>query len=48
MTNGKRESARALLAGGMPPREVARNLGVSAPTLYRWLPAGARDAGNPT
>ena len=27
MTNGKRESARALLAGGMSSREVARNLG---------------------
>ena len=24
----------------MPPQEVARNLGVSAPTRYRWLPAG--------
>ena len=43
MTNGKRESARALLDGGMPPREVARNLGDSAPTLYRWLPAGERE-----
>jgi DNA invertase Pin-like site-specific DNA recombinase len=43
MTNGKRESARARLDGGMPPREVARNLGDSAPTLYRWLPAGERE-----
>lgn len=48
MTPSKVELARALLAGGMPPREVAHHLGVSAPTLYRWLPAGARDAGNPT
>lgn len=39
MTDGKIESARKLLASGMPPREVARNLGVSVPTLYRWLPA---------
>lgn len=44
MTNGKRESARALLAGGMPLREVARNLEDSAPTLYRWLSAGARES----
>jgi transposase len=43
MTNGQRESARALLAGGMPPREGAHHLGVSAPTLYRWLPAGERE-----
>jgi DNA invertase Pin-like site-specific DNA recombinase len=43
MTPGKLESARALLAGGMPPKEVAHNLGVSVPTLYRWLPAGARE-----
>jgi Helix-turn-helix domain of resolvase len=33
------ESARQLLAGGMPPRDVARNLAVSVPTLYRWLPS---------
>jgi len=39
MTRGKMESARQLLAGGMPPRDVARNLAVSVPTLYRWLPA---------
>jgi len=40
MTEGKIESARQLIASGMPPREVARNLGVSVPTLYRWVPAG--------
>ena len=39
MTASKIESARKLLASGMPPREVAQNLGVSVPTLYRWLPA---------
>lgn len=43
MTEGKVESARQLLAGGMPPGEVAQNLGVSVPTLYRWLPASARE-----
>ncbi|ODT77824.1 MAG: DNA invertase [Nitrosomonadales bacterium SCN 54-20] len=39
MTDSKIESARKLLASGVPPRDVARNLGVSIPTLYRWLPA---------
>jgi DNA invertase Pin-like site-specific DNA recombinase len=42
MTTGKIESARQLLAGGMPPRDLARNLAVSVPTLYRWLPAASR------
>ena len=42
MTEGKVASARQLLAGGMPPREVAQNLGVSVPTLYRWVPASKR------
>jgi predicted site-specific integrase-resolvase len=23
----------------VPPREVAKNLGVSIPMLYRWIPA---------
>lgn len=43
MTGGKLESARQLLGSGMPPGEVAQNLGVSVPTLYRWLPASARE-----
>jgi DNA invertase Pin-like site-specific DNA recombinase len=42
MTPGKVESARSLLKGGMAPRDVAHNLGVSVPTLYRWLPAASR------
>ena len=42
MTPGKVESARKLLGGGMPPRDVARNLGVSVPTLDRWVPASSR------
>ena len=41
MTGGKIESARQLLASGVPPRDVARSLGVSVPTLYRWVPASA-------
>ncbi len=39
MTSSKIESARKLLASGIPPRDVAKDLGVSVPTLYRWLPA---------
>jgi DNA invertase Pin-like site-specific DNA recombinase len=39
MTDSKIESAKKLLANGVPPRDVAKNLGVSVPTLYRWIPA---------
>jgi DNA invertase Pin-like site-specific DNA recombinase len=42
MTPGKVESARKLLKDGMAPRDVAQNLGVSIPTLYRWVPATTR------
>ncbi|MGA0586501.1 recombinase family protein [Dyella sp. KRB-257] len=41
MTESKIRSARKLLAEGIPPRDVARNLGVSVPTLYRWIPASS-------
>ena len=43
MTPSKIESAKQLLGGGMSPREVAQNLGVSIPTLYRWVPASSRE-----
>ena len=39
MTESKIESAKKLLASGVPPKDVAKNLGVSVPTLYRWIPA---------
>jgi DNA invertase Pin-like site-specific DNA recombinase len=39
MTDSKIESAKKLLANGVPPRDVAKNLDVSVPTLYRWIPA---------
>ncbi len=39
MTENKVKAARKLLASGVPARDVASNLGVSVPTLYRWLPA---------
>jgi DNA invertase Pin-like site-specific DNA recombinase len=42
MTDSKIESAKKLLASGMPPRDVAKNLGVSVPTLYRWVPASSQ------
>ena len=39
MNDSKIESAKKLLASGIPPKDVAKNLGVSVPTLYRWIPA---------
>lgn len=42
MTSSKLEAAKKLLSEGMPPKEVAQNLGVSIPTLYRWCPASDR------
>lgn len=39
MTDSKIESAKKLLANGVSPKEVAKNLGISIPTLYRWIPA---------
>ena len=42
MSSSKIESAKQLLASGMPPKEVAANLAVSIPTLYRWIPASPK------
>jgi DNA invertase Pin-like site-specific DNA recombinase len=39
MTEAKIRSAHKFLNQGTPPREVANSLGVSVPTLYRWVPA---------
>jgi len=44
MTPAKIDSAKKLLAAGSPPKEVAANLGISVPTLYRWLPASDRES----
>lgn len=41
MTDSKISSAKKLLASGVPPKDVAKNLGVSVPTLYRWVPASS-------
>lgn len=43
MTESKLEAAKKLLASGAAPRAVAADLGVSLPTLYRWIPANERD-----
>ena len=43
MTDAKLQAARKLLASGEAPRDVAANLGISLPTLYRWIPASARE-----
>jgi len=37
MTGSKIASAKKLLAGGTPPADVAKDLSVSVPTLYRWV-----------
>jgi len=42
MTDSKLEAAKKLLASGVPPKDVAINLGVSIPTLYRWIPASTK------
>src|SRR5262249_46432050 len=41
MTDSKVQAARKLFASGTPPHEVAHSLGVSVPTLYRWVPASS-------
>lgn len=38
MTDDKITSAEKLLLTGMLPRQVAKSLGVSLATLYRWVP----------
>ncbi len=42
MTDSKIQSAKRLLADGIPAKDVALDLGISVPTLYRWLPASER------
>ena len=41
MTQSKIESAKQLLSSGTLPKDVAQNLGISVPTLYRWVPASS-------
>jgi DNA invertase Pin-like site-specific DNA recombinase len=42
MAEGKVKAAKRLLSTGTSPRDVAQSLGVSVPTLYRWVPASTR------
>lgn len=39
MTESKLKSARMLLEKGFSRRSVAAKLGISLPTLYKWIPA---------
>lgn len=39
MTEAMLRTARELLSRGTPPRAVAKSLGISVATLYRWVPA---------
>ena len=39
MTENKIKAAKRLLSSGVAARDVADNLVVSVPTLYRWVPA---------
>ena len=39
MTVRKIDSAKKLLIEGVSPTDVAEDLGISVPTLYRWIPA---------
>lgn len=43
MTDSKIQAAKKLLASGTPPKEVAKSLGISVPTLYRWIPASEQE-----
>jgi transposase len=39
MSEEKLAAAKRRLRDGTPPKDVAEVIGVSVPTLYRWLPA---------
>ncbi len=42
MTDDKLRAARQLLDEGSPVKDAAAAVGVSIPTLYRWLPGASR------
>ena len=44
MTPEKVSAAERLLLDGTPPKDVAAIVGVSLPTLYRWVPGRGRAA----
>ena len=41
MTESKVAAAKKLITSGMLPKDVANDLGISIPTLYRWIPANS-------
>ena len=41
MTESKTEPAKKLLVCCVPAKDVVKNLGVSVPTPYRWVPVSA-------
>ena len=43
MTEQKLTSAKKLLASGTSPKDVASHLGISVPTLYRWIPGASAE-----
>lgn len=43
MTDSKIKAARKLLTSGHAPKDVAKDLGISVATLYRWVPANSMD-----
>ncbi len=45
MTPSKITAAKELLKQGMLPKDIAQNLEISVPTLYRWLPATTTNDG---
>ncbi|GFE64930.1 recombinase family protein [Litoreibacter roseus] len=44
MTADKVNAVRELLANGIPVKDAAAAVGVSVPTLYRWLPGASRSS----
>lgn len=42
MTDSKLISAKQLLESGALPKDVAKDLGISIPTLYRWIPSASQ------
>ena len=46
MTDSKIDAATKLLQTGKAPKDVAKRLEVSIPTLYRWIPEAASLSGN--
>jgi len=44
MTPSKLKAAKKLLQSGAAPKDVVADLGISIPTLYRWIPAHTRNS----